>query len=77
MTIDYNPTISGGFVHHVMKDEKVLDEITKAGLTKETAHNLIKAVLICGTRDLRIDFNRVVERRVDRELDKVLEDEEG
>lgn len=75
MTIKFNPTITGGFVHHVMKDKKVKEEMERVNLTEESAHNLVKAILICGTRDLDADIHRVVERRVDKELDKVLEEE--
>jgi hypothetical protein len=75
MHISINPTITGGFVYHVMADKEVAKHIKKLKLTDEEAHNFAKAVLIAGMRDIEIDFNKTASRRVDQVLDKVLEEE--
>ena len=70
MLISINPTITGGCVYHTLKDPVVSKFISDLKLSKEDAHNFVKAVLIVGSRDLEIDFEKKVEIAVDRILDK-------
>lgn len=58
-----------------MRDGKVAEHIKKLNLTNEEAHNFIKAVLIAGTRDLKVDFNESLGKRVDQVLEKLDEEE--
>lgn len=76
MHLSINPTISGGFVIHTMRDGKVAEHIKNLNLTDKEAHNFIKAVLIAGTRDLKVDFNKSTGIRVDQVLKKFDEEEE-
>lgn len=71
MTILINPTITGGFVHHVMKDKSVSNFISSLNLSEKESHDFVKAVLIVGTRDLNIDFKKKVDHEVDKILDKI------
>lgn len=72
MTIQINPTITGGFVFHVMRDDAVHKIISNLNLSEDDAHGLVKAILISGTRDLNIDF----QKKVHHAVDKILDDEE-
>lgn len=76
MQISITPTITGGFVFHVMKDAKVAEHIKNLNLTTGEAHDFVKAALIAGMRDIKIDFNKSAGRRVDQVLDKIDEDME-
>ena len=60
MLISINPTITGGFVYHTLKDPVVSKFISDLKLSKEDAHNFVKAVLIVGSRDLEIDFEKIL-----------------
>lgn len=60
MELTFNPTITGGFVHHCMNDSEVCSELEKLGIKKEESHNLIKSILIAGTRDLKFDLDRKI-----------------
>lgn len=76
MQISINPTITGGFVIHIMRDDKVAEHIDKLNLTDKQSHDFIKAILIAGTRDLKIDFNKMAGIRVDQVLEKLDKEEE-
>lgn len=71
MQLSINPTITGGFVIHTMRDAKVAKHIETLNLTDEEAHNFIKAVLIAGTRDLKVDFNKSTGIRIDQVLERL------
>ena len=60
-----------------MRDDKVAKHIEKLNLTDEEAHNFIKAVLIAGTRDLKVDFNKSTGIRIDQVLEKLDKEETG
>lgn len=70
MVITFNPTITGGFVHHCMSDPEVTSELLKLGINKEEAHNLIKSILIVGTRDLRFDLDRKIKIELTKAFEK-------
>ncbi len=57
MLIEFTPRISGGFVHHVMNNHRVSELMEEVGLNKETAHNLVKAIIITSFTDYKIDIN--------------------
>jgi hypothetical protein len=73
MIILINPTITGGFVHHVMKDKSVSNFISSLKLSERDAHDFVKSILIVGTRDLNIDFKKKVDHAVDKILDNIEE----
>jgi hypothetical protein len=70
MLIDYTPTITGGFVFHIMRDEKaetnVKAKLDRLELSEEEAHDLVKAILIAGFRDLESDVDKNVRRKINR-----------
>jgi len=70
MVISINPTITGGFVYHTLKDPAVSKFISELNLSREDAHNFVKTILIVGSRDLKIDFNKKVNIAVDKILDE-------
>lgn len=51
-----------------MRDDEVAKHIKNLNLTDEDAHNFIKSVLIAGTRDLKVDFNKMAGMRIDKVL---------
>lgn len=61
MIINFDPTITGGFVHRIMRDERVAMQLKCKGvITEEDQHNLVKEILIAGLRDYEIDLNRLI-----------------
>jgi len=60
MVIKINPTISGGFVFKIMRDSKV--EPLIRGMDESEAHELVKEILIAGTRDLNVNVNELISR---------------
>lgn len=62
MLLSYDPTISGGFVYHVMGDKEVRARLDLLDLNEQDKHNLVKAILIVGTRDLHVDLNKKILR---------------
>lgn len=62
MLISYDPTITGGFVYHIMADKEVKARLDNLQLTEQDKHNLVKEILIAGTRDLNIDVNKKIIR---------------
>ena len=60
MVIRTNPRISGGFVHHVMRNPVVSDLIKD--MSEEDAHNLVKSVIIAAMKDFDIDVNNIINR---------------
>lgn len=76
MVLTINPTITGGFVHHVMKDEQVKKKLDNLELNGKEAHDFIKRVMILTVRDLQIDFNKNVHQRVDQILEDIEKDED-
>ena len=70
MLLKINPTITGGFVHHILRDKKVKRELEKLGIIEEDKqHTLVKEIIIAATRDLQIDFNKKLNIEVDKILD--------
>lgn len=70
MHIHVNPTISGGFVYHLMRDPVVAAALSNNNISDETdRHNLVKEIAIAATRDLNIDFDKIVFRKVEKVLD--------
>ncbi len=53
MNITYNPTVTGGFVHHLLELEEIKKAIEPLGLDEDAAHKLIKAIAIAVLRDFR------------------------
>jgi hypothetical protein len=70
MLIDYTPTITGGFVFHIMRDENsdtnVRKQLDKLELTEEEEHDLVKAILIAGFRDLESDVDKSIRRKIQK-----------
>lgn len=62
MIINYDPTITGGFVYHVMKHDAVRKLLDELDISDKEKHNLVKAVLIVGTKDLELDINKKILR---------------
>lgn len=61
MLINFDPTITGGFVHSVMRDSQVSDKFREANiLSEETQHNIVKSILIAGFRDYEVDINKII-----------------
>lgn len=60
MNISFNPRVSGGFVHHVMNDPKVENQLLELGVEKQNAHDLVKSIIICGFRDYVMDVNKSI-----------------
>lgn len=58
MLLSYDPTITGGFVYHVMNDPAVKARLDILDLNENDKHNLVKEILIVGTRDLHVDLNK-------------------
>lgn len=73
MQIEFTPRISGGFVHHVMRDMNVSNQMLELGITEKTGHDLIKSIIIRAFTDFRIDINEVINNiRDDQSIDKAL-----
>lgn len=70
MLINYSPTITGGFVFHVMRDKQhetnVREKLDRLGLSEEEEHDLVKAILIAGFRDLEIDVDKKVKQKLSK-----------
>lgn len=62
MVIKINPRISGGFVHHVMKNSNVAALLNKHSLNEEQAHDLVKTIIISAMKDYEIDINNIINR---------------
>lgn len=62
MIFEYNPTITGGFVYKVMEDPDVAVSLNLLDLSESEKHNLVKNILIVGTRDLECDINKKIMR---------------
>lgn len=71
MLLVFNPTISGKFVHEVMRDPHVAEQITNNNIEEERVHDLVKSILIAGTRDLEVDFDGVLKKKLAKEREKI------
>lgn len=66
MLISLEPTISGGFVHHVMDDPEVAKLLREIDVSPSDKHNLTKAILIAGLRDFEYDVNQKIMQEVSK-----------
>lgn len=62
MLIEYNPTITGGFVYKVMARPEVAALLQELDISEREKHDLVKSVLIVGTRDLECNINEKIVR---------------
>lgn len=62
MLIEYNPTITGGFVYKVMARPEVAVLLQELDISEREKHDLVKSVLIVGTRDLECNINEKIVR---------------
>ena len=74
MLIDFTPTITGGFVFHVMRDKhevtNVREKLDKLGLSEEEEHDLVKAIIIAAFRDFEVDVDRRTRRQIQKAFEK-------
>lgn len=61
MLINFDPTVTGGLVYKTMRDDHVSAKLQECGVfIEEDQHNLVKAILIAGFRDLEVDVNKLI-----------------
>lgn len=75
MTFKFNPRVSGAFVEYVLGDKNISKMVKNLNLSKEEAHNLVKATLIKGLNDFKVDINEVI-NNINDAADAALEEAE-
>ncbi len=60
MEIHYNPTITGGFVYHVLNAPEVNNIIKDFDLSEKEEHDLVKQIIIVAFRDYKADIDKKI-----------------